>query len=152
MEYRSIRKCFPTKRDVFFVSPDASVLTALEILAEKDVGALLVMQGDKVVGIISERDCVRKGERLGRSARDTAVREIMTKQVYYVTPDDTIDKCAVIMRQNRLRHLPVVENGQVVWVMSIRDIFEEMIVEEEHHIHELDKDRLSILNDASGNY
>lgn len=149
---RTIGACFPAKRDVFSVPPDASVLTALEVMAEKDIGALMVMQGEKVLGIVSERDCARKVERLGKTARETAVREIMTEQVYYVTLDDTVDKCVAIMRQHRVRHLPLVDGGRVVGVLSIRDILEEMIIEEEHYIQTLERDRLSIMNDASGSY
>ena len=152
LECRTIGTCFAHKREVFSVPPDTSVLTALEILAEKDVGALLVMQGDRMVGIMSERDYARKGERMGKAARDTAVREIMTEQVIYVTPNDTVDTCVAIMRQKRLRHLPVMDNGKVVWVMSSRDILEQLIVEEERHIRDLERDRMYVMNAGSNSY
>jgi CBS domain-containing protein len=127
---------------VVTVAPDSSVLAALQIMAEEDVGAVVVCQNGRLVGIMSERDCARKIELHGKTARDTLVREIMTEDVIYVTPADSVDKCRMLMSKHRIRHLPVCDSGEVIGVLSSRDVLEEIISEEEHLIHDLETERL----------
>jgi CBS domain-containing protein len=134
------------RNSVFLIAPDATVLSALEVLAEKDVGALIVCDQGKLVGIVSERDYARKVERLGRTARDTRVREIMTADVLHVSPDDTVDQCRLVMKRNRIRHLPVIDKGRVVGVLSNRDVVEEVLIEEERLIRDLETERLMATN------
>jgi CBS domain-containing protein len=134
------------RNSVFLIAPDATVLSALEVLAEKDVGALIVCDQGKLVGIVSERDYARKVERLGRTARDTRVREIMTADVLHVSPDDTVDQCRLVMKRNRIRHLPFIDKGRVVGVLSNRDVVEEVLIEEERLIRDLETERLMATN------
>src|ERR1700682_6135382 len=99
---------------VYTITPTASVFDALKLMAEKSIGALMVMEGEQVVGIITERDYARKVVLKERASRNTAVRDIMTAPVIYVRSDDTSDDCIRLMGKNRLRHLPVMENGKVI--------------------------------------
>ncbi|WP_207485192.1 CBS domain-containing protein [Arenibaculum pallidiluteum] len=139
---KTVAELLGDRRAVFRISPEASVLSALESLAEKDVGALIVCNGERLVGIVSERDCARKVELLGRTARGTAVSEIMTTDVLCVTLAHTIERCVGLMARDRLRHLPVLEDDRVVGVLSSRDVLEEMISEDQHLIHDLETERL----------
>jgi len=127
---------------VFSVAPDDTVLSALERLAEKDVGALVVLEKGQMVGILSERDCARKLELRGRAAKDTAVRDVMTRDVLYVVPTLTIDRCMALMKQDRVRHLPVLDGSKVVGMVSARDILEDAAAEQAHTIRDLERDRL----------
>ena len=127
---------------VISINPDAAVLDALKLLAEKDVGAVLVMEGTRLVGIFSERDYARKVALKGKSASDTPVSEIMTCQVVCVTPAQTNEDCMALMTQKRIRHLPVIDNDRVQGVLSIGDLVKDMISEQqfiisqlEHYIH-----------------
>ena len=127
---------------VISINPDAAVLDALKLLAEKDVGAVLVMEGTRLVGIFSERDYARKVALKGKSASDTPVSEIMTRQVVCVTPAQTNEDCMALMTQKRIRHLPVIDNDRVQGVLSIGDLVKDMISEQqfiisqlEHYIH-----------------
>ncbi len=149
---KKIAKLLSGRRDVFAVSPDAPVLSALEILAARNVGALVVLDGARLVGIFSERDYARKVELQGRSARTTPVGEIMTGQVVSVSPDHTVEQCMALMNHHKVRHLPVVERGLVVGVLSSRDILQEMIAGREHLIHDLQQERLVLMNPDTGSY
>jgi CBS domain-containing protein len=149
--WKTVAELLGSRRDVFRIAPDESVLSALEKFAEKDIGALMVCNGDGLAGIISERDCARKVELLGRTARDTKVQDIMTVDVRYVTLSHTVNQCAALMKRHRLRHLPVVQDGRVVSVLSNRDVVEEMIAEEEHLIHDLELDHL-MMTTNTGTY
>lgn len=108
--------------EIWSVSPDASVLDAIAIMAAKNVGALLVMEGKTLLGVMTERDYTRKVVLMGRASKNTQVRTIMTKDVICVHPTDTVEKCMKIMAQPGLRHLPVVSDGQVVGVISLGDL------------------------------
>ena len=108
--------------DVFSVSPDTTVLDALKLMAEKEIGALVVLEGEKLVGIMSERDYARKVILKGKASKDTAVRDIMTSKVIHVSPDAKVEKCLGLMTKNRFRHLPVMEKDRLVGIISIEDV------------------------------
>ena len=125
-------------RDIISVSPHASVFDALKILAETDVGALLVMDEDRMVGIFSERDYARRVVLQGKSSRDTLVREVMTERIVCVQPNQTVAEAMAMMTEIRCRHLPVVEHGRVIGVVSIGDLVKEIISEQEFLIQQLE--------------
>ncbi|RME49009.1 MAG: CBS domain-containing protein [Chloroflexi bacterium] len=136
---KSVRQLLEAKGyDVWSIAPDASVYDALKLMAEKDVGALLVMEGEKLVGIISERDYARKVILKGKSSMQTPVREIMTSKVISVRPESTIGECMALMTDKRIRHLPVLEGDQVVGVISIGDVVKTIISEQEFLIQQLE--------------
>ena len=122
---------------VWSVSPSISVYDAISMMSEKRVGALLVMEDVRLVGVFSERDYARKVILKGRSSKDTLVGEIMTSPVTYVTPQATVDECMKIMTANRVRHLPVVENEAVVGIVSIGDLVNWIISAQADIIHQL---------------
>jgi CBS domain-containing protein len=123
------------------ISPDASVFEALRRMADKDVGALLVMEGERLMGIISERDYARKIILKGRASRDTLVSEIMTTEVYTIHPDQTVEESMAVMTNHRVRHLPVVENGQVIGMISIGDAVRDIIYRQRETIKSLEESR-----------
>jgi CBS domain-containing protein len=114
------------------------VLDALKLLADKDVGAVLVMDGPRLVGIVSERDYARKVALKGKSSSDTPVSEIMTREVVFVTPARTNEDCMALMTEMRTRHLPVIDNGRVVGVLSIGDLVKDAISEQQFIIDQLE--------------
>lgn len=122
---------------IWSLSPDDSVYNALEMLADCNVGALMVMQGDKLVGVFSERDYTRKIALEGRSSKDTKVKDIMTAQVLTVTPKTSTDDCMALMSQKKIRHLPVVEGSKVLGMISIRDLMDNIIKDRELTITQL---------------
>jgi len=122
------------------VSPDDSVFTALELMAKHDIGALLVMSGNQLVGIFSERDYARKIILLGKSSKDTRVREIMTEKVLYARPEQTTDQAMALMTDKHIRHLPVLDSTQkVVGMVSIGDLVRETISEQAFLIKQLEQ-------------
>ena len=125
--------------DIFATRPEATVLDALHLMAEKNVGALLVLDHGKLAGIFSERDYARKVILHGKTSKETLVREIMTTEVYSVSPGDTLDECMALMTEEHIRHLPVLSGGQVVGVISIGDIVKEIISEQGFVIGQLEK-------------
>jgi CBS domain-containing protein len=124
-------------RQVFSVRPDATVRNALELLAQRNIGALLVMDGEVLVGIFSERDYARKVALKGLSSSDAHVREIMTADVITVQARQTIDECMQIMTENHVRHLPIMEQQLVVGLISIGDVVREMIAHQKTIIEQL---------------
>ncbi len=120
------------------VGPDAMVYEALQIMAEKDVGALLVMDGDRLVGMLSERDYARKVFLKGKASPSTPVREIMTERVHTVSPDRTIEECMALMTIHRIRHLPVLEGNAIVGVISIGDVVKASLDEKDFLIKQLE--------------
>ena len=123
----TIRQILARKPDVYAVEPDATVLDALRLLEEKNVGALLVMKGPSLVGIFSERDYARRMVLHGRSSKETAVREVMTREVFTIAPEATAGECMVHMTDRHFRHLPVLEGGHVIGVISIGDVVRSVI-------------------------
>lgn len=123
---------------IYAVRPDDPVLDAIKTMAERHVGALLVMKGDELLGIVSERDYARKVILLGRASGDTPVSQIMSTPVYTVTPKRTVSDCMRLMTQHRVRHLPVVENGRVVGIISIGDLVKAVIEDQRQTIEQLE--------------
>lgn len=120
---RNVRQLLEAKApEIFAIGPDAPVIDAIRLMADKRIGAVLVMDGGRLAGILSERDYARKVVLQGRSSSDTAVREIMTAQVVTVRLEDTADRCMQLVTDRRIRHLPVVADGHVVGVVSIGDL------------------------------
>jgi CBS domain-containing protein len=107
---------------VWFISPEATVFEAIQLMSDKNVGALLVTEADKLVGIISERDYTRKVVLKGKSSRETAVREILSGRVIHASPANTVEECMRLMTDHRIRHLPVLEEGRIVGIVSIGDL------------------------------
>jgi len=124
-------------RSVFSVDPEDPVLEAIRLMAERHVGALLVMKGEALQGIISERDYARKVILQGHSSKETLVSQIMTSPVVYVSPQHTIDDCMAIMTRHRFRHLPVLQDERVVGIVSIGDLVRWIIEGQAQTIHEL---------------
>ena len=124
-------------RDVWTISPNATVMEALKLMAEKNVGALVVTHDDEVVGIISERDYARKVVLRNKASINTKVKEIMTEKVYYVGPKTTAEECLTLTVQQNIRHLPVLKNGDLVGMISIGDVVKAVIGEQETELRQL---------------
>ncbi|WP_293659683.1 CBS domain-containing protein [Rhodoferax sp. OV413] len=122
---------------IWSLSPEDSVYQALEMLADCDVGALLVMEGDRLVGVFSERDYTRKIALAGRSSKDTKVKDIMTAKVMVVSPQTRTQECMALMSQKRIRHLPVVDGDKVLGMVSISDLMDDIIKDHEQTISQL---------------
>ena len=120
------------------IMPEASVFEAVKMMAERNVGALVVLEGEKIVGVISERDYARKVALMARSSKDTPVRDIMTAPVMTVRPEQSNEECMALMTQNRLRHLPVMDGGRMVGVVSIGDLVKDIISEQKEIIQQLE--------------
>lgn len=126
-------------REVLRIAPDATVFEALELMAEKGVGALVVTDGDHLAGILSERDYARKVILLDRGSRETKVGEIMTREVITVEPARTVTECMELMTERRFRHLPVVSDGELIGVISIGDVVKAVISQQRQLIKELEQ-------------
>src|SRR5881296_2242664 len=129
---KTVAQLLRTKgHQVLSVYPDIPVFEALEVMAEKNVGALLVLEGERLVGIFSERDYARKIILKGKASKETPVREIMSSHVLYVRPEQTIEDCMALMTDKRVRHLPVLDQGKVIGVISIGDVVKALIDEQQ---------------------
>lgn len=124
--------------NVWSVSPDDTVFDAIQMMADKNVGALLVIKGGKLLGILSERDYTRKVALLGRSSKETHVREIISSRVICATPDHSVEDCMRLMTEHRVRHLPVKEGERIVGVISIGDLVNRIISEQSAAINQLE--------------
>jgi len=124
---------------VYSITPTASVFDALKLMADKNIGSLLVMEGAEIVGIITERDYARKIALAGRASPQTPVREIMSSAVMVVGPRHTTEQCMALMTQNRLRHLPVMDDGKLLGLVSIGDLVKDIISEQEFIIDQLER-------------
>jgi len=122
---------------IYSIKPDASVLEALELMAREDISSVLVMEDGALRGIFTERDYARKVILRGRNSRDTVVRELMTSQLVTITPEQDINDCMTIMTERHIRHLPVLENGQIVGLISIGDVVKSIIAGHEATIQQL---------------
>lgn len=131
----TIKDILQTKgHDVLSVTPDATVYEALKIMADKNVGALVVLDGETVAGIMSERDYARKVILHGKSSREMQVREIMTSKVYYMRPEQNLQECMAQMTDRHVRHLPVLEDERLVGIISIGDVVKAIIADQESTI------------------
>ena len=135
----TVRDLIRTKgSQIFSVTPDASVLEALKLMADKNIGAVMVMDGDKVVGILSERDCVRKVDLAGKTSRSAKVSEAMTSKVLYVDDTQSLDECMAIMIDKNIRHLTVYEKGNLVGLISVRDVLKQVVDYQKFMISQLE--------------
>ncbi len=137
---RTVRQLLEAKpAEIIAIGPDAPVIDAIRLMAERQIGALLVMEGARLAGILSERDYARKVVLQGRSSKDTPVRAIMTPQVVTVACADSIDHCMQLVTDRRIRHLPVVDSGEVVGVLSIGDLVKAVIEMQRQDIDQLQR-------------
>jgi len=135
---KTVKEIMLTKKTgIISIAPDATVFAALSLMSEKNIGALLVMDGEKLLGILSERDYARKVILVGKSSKETLVKEIMSENVLFVKPDSTYEECMALMSEKYLRHLPVIENGQVIGIISIGDVVKAIISEQHYTINNL---------------
>jgi len=123
---------------VWSITPDASVFEAVQLMADKRVGALMVVERNELVGVISERDYAREIVLKDRVSRDTPVSAIMTQRVLYVRPQQALEECMALMTEKHLRHLPVLDDGRLVGVVSMRDVVKELIAEKEFLIEQME--------------
>ena len=137
---KSVAHILKSKADqtVYTIAPTASVFDAVKLMAEKNIGALVVMEGEKIVGIITERDYARKIVLMARSSKDTPVRDIMTSSPMYVGPLQRSEECMALMTENRVRHLPVMDGGKLVGLISIGDLVKDIISGQKFIIEQLE--------------
>ena len=119
------------------IGPSASMFDALKLMAEQNIGALLIMEGETIVGLLSERDYARKIVLMGRSSKETPVRDVMTCPVLYVGPQQSTEECMALMTEKRLRHLPVLDDGKLIGLISIGDLVKDIISEQNFVIEQL---------------
>ncbi|WP_027800097.1 CBS domain-containing protein [Paraburkholderia dilworthii] len=131
-------KTKPNNTTVYTIGADDSVYEAIKLMAEKGIGALVVTHGDSIAGIVTERDYARKVVLMDRSSKATPVREIMSKAVRFVRPEQTTDDCMALMTERRMRHLPVIENDRLVGMVSIGDLVKNIIAEQQFTIQQLE--------------
>ncbi|GAB3761373.1 CBS domain-containing protein [Ramlibacter monticola] len=130
---------------VHWVAPQDTAARALQLMAEHNIGLVVVLEGEQLVGVLSERDLARYAGRTGSGAlRDLPVADLMTREVVVVGPEDPFGRCIALMEQHGVRHLPVVEGGRVVAVLSVRDLLREAVVHHRHVLDEVERERLSI--------
>jgi CBS domain-containing protein len=127
------------EQELITVTPETLVYDAIKLMADHDIGALLVMEGPQLVGIITERDYLTKLILKGRASNETAVGDVMTRRVLYVEPSHTVEQCMALMTERRVRHLPVIEGGKTVGIVSMRDVVANLIAEKEFMIEQLEQ-------------
>ncbi|GAB3747975.1 CBS domain-containing protein [Lysobacter olei] len=137
---RTVRHLLEAKSaDIYSIAPSASVIDAVRLMAEHGIGALLVMEGARLVGIVSERDYARKVVLQGRASADTSVSAIMTSQLVTVRPEDTVDYCMAIVTDRRIRHLPVMRGDELVGLVSIGDLVKAVIEDQQVELDQLQR-------------
>lgn len=137
---RTVRQLLEAKApEIYAIEPDAPVIEAIRLMADKRIGALLVMDGTRLLGIVSERDYARKIVLQGRSSADTPVRTIMTADVITVRLEDTAEHCMQVVTEQRIRHLPVVRGGEVIGVVSIGDLVKAVIEDQQVELDQLQR-------------
>lgn len=123
---------------IWSIPPDSTVYDAIKLMAEKQVGALMVLEDEQLIGIFTERDYLHKIALAGRASRETCVREVMSPRVLFVTPDQSVDECMALMSEKQIRHLPVVDDKRLLGVVSMRDVVAEAIADREFLINQLE--------------
>ena len=126
-------------RDIFTIAPEATVLEAIRLMAQHNIGALLVMTGENVDGIVSERDCIRKVELEGRSAKDTPIGDIMTSKVINIDVAQPLEECMTLMLDKNIRHLPVYDGSILLGLLSVRDVLKEVVDVQQMMLSELER-------------
>ena len=150
LAYRSLRRVLASKpKALWTVAPADSVLTALQIMVDKDIGLVVVMDRDKLAGVLSERDCARRVLLAKKSPESTPVADIMVRNVVTIDVEYTFGDCLRLMHQHAIRHLPVVEHGKVIAVVSIRDLLSEAVTHNAKIIDELERERLTIFTSTA---
>jgi CBS domain-containing protein len=150
LAYRSLRRVLASKpKALWTVAPADSVLTALQIMVDKDIGLVVVMDRDKLAGVLSERDCARRVLLAKKSPESMSVADIMVRNVVTIDVEHTFADCLRLMHQHSIRHLPVVENGKVIAVVSIRDLLSEAVTHNAKIIKELERERLTIFTSTA---
>jgi CBS domain-containing protein len=134
-----VRNLLQDKNELYWIAPEQPVLAAIQMMADRFVGALLVMKDGELVGIVSERDYARKVILKGRSSAETPVREIMTSKVLSVEPNETVHRCMRLMTDKHIRHLPVLDNGKVVGMLSIGDLVKAVIDDQAEQLEQLQR-------------
>ena len=135
----SIKQVLDSKgHEIWSIEPNASVLNTIKLMADKQVGALLIMENEKLVGIVSERDYARKVILKGRASDDTPVKDIMTREIVYATPENSVEDCMELMTDKRVRHLPVLDGDKVTGVLSIGDLVKSIIADQQFKIEQLE--------------
>jgi CBS domain-containing protein len=150
LAFRPLRQVLgPTPKPVWTVGPADNALAALQLMADKDIGFLVVLDRDAMVGVLSERDCARRLVLAAKPAQTTPVAELMVRNVVSADPARTFADCLRLMHQHRIRHLPVVDHGKVVAVVSIRDLLGEAVAHHARIISELERERLTIFTSTA---
>jgi CBS domain-containing protein len=150
LAYRPLRQILAGKPKVLWtVAPRDSVLSAMRLMADKNIGIVVVMEGNAIAGVLSERDCVRKLVLAGKSPEATVVADIMVRDVVAVDVGSTFVDCLKLMHEHRIRHLPVIENGVAIGVISIRDLLSETVAHHARVIGELERERLTIFTSTA---
>ena len=150
LAYRQLDRMLAAKsKSLWTVKPTDTALAAMRLMADKDIGLVLVMENDALVGVLSERDCVRRIVLAGKSAEATSVSDVMVSNVVKAKISDTFADCLKLMHDNRIRHLPVIANGAVVGIVSVRDLLGEAIAHYGRVIGELERERLTMLTSTA---
>ncbi|MHC4458406.1 MAG: CBS domain-containing protein [Planctomycetota bacterium] len=136
----TVRQILQSKgSDIWSIAPQGTAYKALQIMADKEIGVLLVIDGGKLVGIFSERDYARKVILKGKSSKETSVGELMTQEVYYIDPGATMEDCMALMTAKQIRHLPVMENEKLIGIVTLGDVVNQVISDQKVTIRELEK-------------
>ena len=127
------------ENNIWSISPEATVFEGLQVMADKNIGALLVTKDDKLAGIFSERDYARKVILKGKASKDTTIGELMTREVVYITPENSLDECMALMSAKHIRHLPIISNGKLLGLLTLGDVVKQILSNQEFKIQEMEK-------------